>query len=216
MTIPKLRLSIMLEVLSICIMFAGFAMVHSSCKTIKDTVVTTTTDSHTETVDSDTAYQQKSLTLHLTGDSSEVVGNSLRASIRDSVVVRDSINLVDSVVYRYRTVDLKQYKIDHPPVYTFTRYGHAKGWMTNNVLRVSMVVDDQVIQTKVDSAVQIITNTKTITDTHSEVIDTVRVETSFWDKVQKYVLFMFLFIVIVLIVMGLVKRYIKPWGKFWL
>lgn len=202
MNLKKLRLSILLDVLYILIVFVGFALVVTSCKSLGKTTNKTVTKTHTETLSSDTTYQDKHIALPFKGDSSDVVGKDIEVLLRDSVVIRDSVSLRDSIVYEYRIVDLERFKVNHPPVYAFTKYGFAKGWINNNDLMVNMTVHDHIITAEIDSAVQIITNTKTITNTTDEVTETVEVKVPFYLRLHNMI-----FMAIVLIVLVLAIKY---------
>lgn len=213
----ELRLSVFLDTLGIVSVIVGVMLLISvlnSC-TITKRVTTDTNTTHTETIDVDTTYKSSTVTLPFTGDQSTNIESNVQVQYRDSVIVRDSINVKDSIVYFYKLLDTFKYKVNHPPIYTFTKYGYAKAWMNNNKLGVDMVVKDGIIQAEIDSAIQVITiNKESITDTITTT-NTVKEKRSFLDIIGRYLLVIFSVVLLILVVYLLIKKYFTSWGKFW-
>lgn len=152
----------------------GMLIMFESCNTVKG--VSSSDITHTETLESDTSYHSRVVPFLFKGDSAKASSDSIVVR----VLVKDSINVRDSIVYRYRYVNVpgSASEVDILPVYAISPYGYARAHVDNNKLWLEMKINERVISAKVDSAVAVVTNTKTIVNT--EIRKEVKVKKRSW------------------------------------
>lgn len=194
----------MLEVLSILFVILGMTLMLNACHTLRKT--NTSDKSYVETFDTNTTYEKGKVSVTAKGDSIKASGDNLvvKYFYKDSVIVRDSISLRDSVVilYKNKILNTSDYKVNHLPVYAISKYGFARADVTDSKLNIFMEIYERVITAEVDSLVKINTNTKTI-------VDKEKISESKTKVISMTFILIVLLVVAILVIVMMVRRKLK-------
>ena len=198
MTTKSFRWYISLEAMSIIACVIGFLLIVTSCRIGKDTYSKEST-THTEKEIKTTTYKDTIVDVVVKGDSAKEIGTDIVIFPKDTVpiaIVIPGTTKIDTV-YVPLPKDIKHYSVNILPVIAIGEYGYAKAWVTDNKLYVEYHVLDYTIQTKIDSAIQIINIDKIVNDTK---------EITKEELQSKWGLWMLLMLLIVAIGSALVTR----------